>query len=119
MLKKMVILILMLGLCGISIDVFASPFLVSDKQCKYIAEVAENCTASYEWSLDGGTTWVPIDSQNIGENDIRVRHDLASMPDGLNSVQIRGVNIWGESISVPFEFTKAAPEALTGIRIIP
>lgn len=75
-----------------------APFLVCDE--------AGDVTG-YEVNLDGDgweVTPAPL------------KYDLEGIVEGGHTVEVRAVNLWGESPSVPFDFTKTLP-SLTNIQL--
>ena len=85
---------------------FADPHLTADPQTNvtyYVIQGDINATVS---ALD------------IGDGTVKLWFDLEGLEDGrLYNIQIKAKNVWGESVAVPFVFTKAVADALSGIRI--
>ena len=99
---------------------WAQPYLVSDPQCKYDGvryDGTKGCAAGFEISTDAGGSWQPAGSMDVGTDKIRLSHDLVGTADGTHNIQVRAVNVWGDSKPVPFDFSAGAPSALNGLRI--
>ena len=111
----MKLLIIIAGLL-IAGSAFAGPFLIADPQCKFDGD--NGCAAGFEMSLDG-VAWESMGSQDVDTDKIMIHHDLAGFPEGINNVQVKAVNIWGESDPVPFSFTKSVPSTPTNIAVLP
>ena len=87
---------------------WADPFLVCAPQSdadEYIVTfdlVDDPPTPYNEFTFPDGTTWV-------------VLKDLAGIPEGNHQVDVKAVNMWGESASVPFAFIKSLPGSAPNI----
>jgi len=108
---------LVVALLGFTSVAFSSPFLISDPQCKL--ENDNGCAAGFELSLDDGATWGVMGSQDVGADKVMIHHDLGGFPEGMNNIQVRAVNLWGESATIPFSFTKSVPSAPTNMAVSP
>lgn len=84
----------------------ADPYLICDP--------ATNVT-HYVVTLDGDTSTVP--AFDLGDGTLMLKYDLAGIPTGPHNVAVKAKNLWGESTSVPFDFTKALPDAAERLRI--
>jgi hypothetical protein len=84
----------------------ASPFLVCDPQTG---------VTHYVVTIDGVTDTVP--AFDLGDGTVMLKYDLASLGDGEHNCQVKSKNIWGESVAVPFVFTKAAAVVPGRLRI--
>jgi len=84
----------------------AAPFLICDPQTN---------VTHYVVTLDGDTSTAP--AFDLGDGTLMLKYDLAGIPAGAHNVQVKAKNLWGESIPVPFDFTKALPDVPGGIRI--
>ena len=102
-------LILALAIMFMASTVWASPFLVCD------------CQDNVEWyviTIDGGT---PIQSTAVATDctggQKRLSLDMAplSIADGQHSLVGYAANVWGQSTSVPFDFSKGLPSTQSGI----
>lgn len=92
-------------LCLISIS-HADPSLISDPQTN---------VTHYVVDMDGDTSTVP--AFDLGDGTVMLKYDLAGIPTGTHNVQVKAKNLWGESTSVPFDFTKALPGVVERLRI--
>lgn len=97
---KNLLFVLVLSVCLAGVA-FASPFIVTDPVTN-----VDNCIIT----VDGvATTLPPVDGT--------CKFDVGSVSTGEHLVSIVTENIWGQSTSVPFSFTKELPEAVTNIRL--
>jgi len=95
-------LFLVFGFVGL---VFAAPFLVCDPQ----VDVTE-----YIITGDISATTPAVD---LGDGTVRMQYDLTGISEGPYNIEVKAKNIWGESIPVPFVFTKQLPDAPSNITI--
>jgi hypothetical protein len=100
-------------ICGVAA---AAPFLTSDPSCFDVSGANASCPFGYEYSEDS-ENWFPLDSQAT-DTTIIVWHDMGGLDHGVHSWSIRAVNNWGESDTVPFEFTTGVPVGPGGLRIV-
>ena len=103
-------LIVFLTIMLMASSAWASPFLVCDCQTDFDGD--------YVLIFDGGTPIIHPAVQNdcpVGE--VMVKFDMAPLAftDGQHTLEGKAVNMWGESIAVPFDFNKVVPINLTGI----
>jgi hypothetical protein len=84
----------------------ASPFLICDPQTGI---------THYVVTIDGVTETVP--AFDLGDGTVRLSYDLANVSEGEHNCHVKSKNIWGESVAVPFVFTKALPVAPGGLLI--
>lgn len=84
----------------------ADPFLICDPQTN---------VTHYVVTMDGDTTTVP--AFDLGDGTVMLKYDLAGIPMGPHNVEVKAKNVWEESTSVPFDFTKALPDVPAGLRI--
>ena len=84
---------------------FANPFLVCDPQTNVTNYVIT------------GDINVTVPATDLGDGTVRLQYDLAGITEGTFKLEVKAKNIWGESISVPFDFVKALPAAPEVIRI--
>ena len=105
--KKLIITILVIMLMAST--AWASPFLISGCQ-DYVDQ--------YVLVFDGGTpiTVDAVVAECTGVQS-RLSFDLAplALVDGTHQVIGTAKNMWEESASTPFDFSKAVPVNLTGI----
>lgn len=96
-------LVLAIALALFAVKVYAAPFLVCD------------CQDNVEWyviTIDSGT---PIQSTAVATDctgsQKRLSLDMAplSLADGQHSLTGYAANVWGQSTSVPFDFSKVVP----------
>jgi len=102
-------LILILAILFMTSTAWASPFLV----CDCMDDVEQ-----YEIIFDGGT---PIISDAVtadctgGQKRINLDVGQLNLADGQHSLTGKAMNLWGESASTPFDFSKTVPVGLSGI----
>jgi hypothetical protein len=100
----------------------SAPFLVSDPQCYDADGTLAICPDGYEYSDDGGLTWVPLGDVITPEGTISIREDLAIYADSAGTLdwEVRAVNtVWGKvSASVPFSFDTTGPGSPTGLKVV-
>jgi len=90
--------------------VWSAPFLVCDCQ--------DDFQGNYVLIFDGGAPIIADALQyDCPAGQVRVNLDMAplGLADGQHSMEGYAKNVWGESIHVPFDFSKVAPQSLTGI----
>ena len=92
-------------------------FLTSDALCFDPTGGDSSCPAGFEYSEDAGTTWNNLDGEVV-DTQIVVMHEVSTLPLGSHIWEIRSVNAWGVSDSVPFDFSVGVPVAPTGLRLI-
>ncbi|MBA7494732.1 hypothetical protein ES702_05309 [subsurface metagenome] len=95
--------ILVLALLSLA---YADPFLICDPQTN---------VTHYVVDMDGDKTTVP--AFDLGDGTVMLKYDLAGIPTGTHNVEVKAKNVWGESTSVPFDFTKALPGVVERLRI--
>ena len=95
--KKLFALIITVALLLICSPVFAAPFLVCDPQSN---------TDEYIIIFDGTEEIVAYNEQPEGYVILK---DLVGIAEGSHHIEIKARNMWGESIAVPFDFTKVLP----------
>jgi len=93
--KKLIVLFILV-MAGI---VSASPFLVCD---------VDPAATSYIIVMDSGDEI---------ETPAPLHYDLVGINNGTHVVEVRAKNLWGESSSVPFEFTKELPGSPSNIEL--
>lgn len=100
------ILLVIVGLLFCSTVALAGPFLVC-------TPVPGDSVSHYLLKVDGAN---PITVPAFGNTDgtVMVHYDLAGFANGNHNLEIAAANIWGESIYVPFDFSKAVPGAPLG-----
>jgi len=104
------ITILAMAIVLMASTAWASPFLVCDCQTDF--------DGNYELVFDGGTPIIaPANQYDCPAGEVRVNLDMAplALADGQHSMSGKAVNMWGESVEVPFDFNKAVPVGLSGI----
>jgi len=84
----------------------AAPFLICDPQTN---------VTHYVVMIDGITETVP--AFDLGDGTVRLNFDLAGVTEGEHTCTVKAGNEWGESIAVPFVFTRAGPDAPGNVRI--
>lgn len=89
--------------CLIAVPLMASPFLISDPQ---------SGVASYQFT--GDTFFQTIAAQTDGS----LRYDVAGIPNGSHAITVSACNMWGCSVTVPFEFSAATPSVPKGLRLV-
>ena len=102
---SMIFLFVMLGLL-LTGQAFAAPFLICDPQTN---------VTHYIITIDGNTSEVL--AFDLGDGTVMLRYDLAGISSGTHNVEVKAKNVWGESTPVPFDFVKALPAVVEGIRI--
>ena len=96
---------------------WARPWLTADPQCFDPTGANATCADSYEVSDDDGATWSILDS-DVTDTSITIWHDLAVYAPGGHNLLVHGVNTWGVSDDVPFDFTAGVPAAPGGLRVV-
>ena len=84
----------------------AAPFLICDPQTNvthYVVIINE--------------TMDTVKAFDLGDGKVMLRYDLAGVLDGKNECLVRSKNEWGESVAVPFVFTKRLPDAAVNVHI--
>ena len=99
---KMKKLFIILALLLFPVFCFANPFLVSDPN-----ENVEEIRA----------TWNGTETVLSKKGDGSIYHDLSGIADGDHVMSIKACNMWGCSEAIPFEFTKAIPESVSGLSL--
>ena len=85
--------------------VFADPHLTADPQANVTHYVIT------------GDINVTVPAFDLGNDTVKLWLDLAGISSGTYQIDVKAKNIWGESVATPFDFTKAVPGAVTGVRI--
>ena len=85
-------------------SLYAQPFLISDPQTS---------AEEYVVTIDGVESI--SSAQDLGDGTVRLYHDLAGVSDGLHNVEVKARNMWEDSLSVPFVFTRIPPGVPAGI----
>jgi hypothetical protein len=106
--KTLITIIAVLIMCGTAA---ASPFLVCDP---YDAAVGVD---TFVITIDGGTAYTSP-AQVMTDGKTRLYLDLGSVTSGSHSMTIKARNVWGDSATAPFEFTKSVPSAPVGIGLV-
>ena len=96
---------------------FADIFLTSDPLCYDASGGNAECPYGFEYSADAGTTWNHLGGEIAG-TQIVVMHEVTVLAHGTHVWDIRSINAWGESDSVPFAFTAGVPVGPSGLRLI-
>ena len=83
----------------------AAPFLICDPQTNvthYVVTINEitETVAAYD----------------LGDGTVMLAYDLKDVDTGLNTCLVKAKNEWGESVNVPFSFTRAPPDAPVNVR---
>ena len=102
--KRLIGLIFMLVMI-IPTLVLAAPFLICDPQTNVTHYVIT------------GSINVTVLATPYGNGTVRLEYDLAGISMGNHNVEVKAKNIWGESVAVPFVFSKQVPEVPETIRI--
>lgn len=98
--KKLLLVMAFMLLASTS---FAAPFLVTDPQSGVVG---------YEITgLGEPVTFV-------AQADGSLKYDLASVNSGTYTLTVAACNMWGCSSTAPFGFSKQAPSAPAGLRIV-
>jgi len=83
----------------------AEPFLVCDPQTNVTHYIIT------------GDIDITIPATDLGDGTVRLAYDLESVLERRYDIQVKAKNVWGESVVVPFDFTKAIPDVPGGVRI--
>jgi hypothetical protein len=87
------------------VNVQAEPFLVCDPQTD---------ADGYMYKLNGGAeVIVPYTTAVMGGRTVAVIADLAPLPIGPFSFQVKAYSIWGQSSEVPFAASKQLPGSVS------
>ena len=84
---------------------FAEPFLVCDPQTNVTHYVIT------------GDINVTVPATDLGDGTVRLQYDLNGITVGTFNLELKAKNIWGESVTIPFDFVKAIPVVPEAIRI--
>jgi len=84
---------------------FADPFLVCDPQTNVTHYVIT------------GDIDVTVPATDLGDGTVRLQYDLAGITEGTFNLEVKAKNVWGESVTVPFDFAKALPAVPGSVRI--
>ena len=84
----------------------ADPYLICDPQLN---------VSYYVVTIDGIIETVP--AFDLGDGTVMLNFDLAGITEGEHNCLIKAGNSWGESVSVPFVFTRAGPDVPGNVRI--
>jgi len=103
--KKSFITILFFIALLLPVLAFASPFLVCDPQTNVTHYVIT------------GDINVTVPATDLGDGTVRLQYDLAGITEGTFTIEVKAKNVWGESVTVPFDFVKALPAVPSAIRI--
>jgi len=95
----------------------ANPILTADPQCYDITGADASCPTGYEVSEDDGNSWRSLGS-DISAQTIVIWEDLGPYGLGAHDLLVRGVNSWGVSDAVPFDFVAGVPVAPSGLRLV-
>lgn len=88
----------------------ASPFI---KGNEFDSNLVEECVVIF--NNDEPFSFAPVAAPTAGKS--MCVFDVAEAPEGGNVIVMKYVNIWGESESVPFEFTKTLPPTPTDLHL--
>jgi len=94
-----------LAICLLPVLAFADPYLTADPQTNVTHYVIT------------GDINVTIPALDLGDGTVKLWLDLAGISGGTYQIDIKAKNIWGESVAVPFDFTKAVAGAPGNVRI--
>jgi len=89
-----------------AVSAWAGPFLVTNPQ--------ENVT-SYMVTIDGVTQEEP--AFDLGDGTTILHFDLDAVTDGDHNCTVASKNMWGESETLPFQFSKMLPESVSVLDI--
>jgi len=103
MIRRVVSMIV--AFCFLPVLCFAAPHLVCDPQ-----------TNVTHYVITGDIT-VTLPATDLGDGTFRLELDLSGIATRTYNIEVTAKNIWGESVAVPFVFTKGLPAASEGIRI--
>lgn len=84
---------------------FTAPFLICDPQTNVTHYVIT------------GSINVTVPATDLGDGTFQLQLDLAGISGGTYDLEVKAKNVWGESVAAPFDFTKALPDVVTGVRI--
>jgi hypothetical protein len=68
----------------------------------------------YVLTMDGGATF-EVDPQVVTAGAVRLHYDVTSVSVGNHRLTVSAKNVWGQSIAVPFDFTKSVPSQVTNL----
>ena len=105
--KKILIILGIVFLCyGVA---FSSPFLVCEP-------VPADTVTHYRVKIDGASA-ITVPAYGNPDGTVMLHYDCAGLSNGNHNFEIAAANIWGESVYVPFDFSKQVPGGLLNIRI--
>jgi len=84
---------------------WANPFLVCDPTPEAVTH--------YGVTVDGVDEVVP--SFDCGDGTVRLMYDCEGFSPGAHHIEVRAINLWGESDTVPFDCVKVLPSIPSGI----
>lgn len=107
--KKTVFLLFIISL--FTTKVFAAPFIVTDPQDKTLI-------TNYAISIDNGADQIIPPTAVTGDTTkVRLVVDVSTVSAGNHTFKVKTINMWGESVYVPFTFSKALPPVPSGIKL--
>jgi len=107
-------LILVLSILLFATTTWSAPYLISDCQDDFQGDYVLIFDANIQATC-------PAVQMDCPEGKVRVNFDMATLnlPDGQHSMEGYARNVWGESIHVPFGFSKQVPGNPSGIKLSP
>jgi hypothetical protein len=108
--KKFLFCFLMILLFCFSIQ--AAPFLVSDTY------PASTNLDGFKVQIDGGS-WVTVPVTVNADGTKQIKYDMAplNLADGNHTGNVKAYNMWSESATTPFSFSKNVPAAPATLRL--
>ena len=104
-------LLLGLGLMFLSSVAFAAPYVITDVHNPALVE-------NYVVTVDGGAEITVAPTVLADGTGVVCAYDVGGLSDGDHTVAIKTLNIWGESVAVPFSFTVSLPPTVLDIRLV-
>jgi len=91
--------------------VWSAPFLTCDPY-------AADTQVDFKVRFDGGV-WLDVAATVNTDGTRYLRMDVApvNLASGTHTVEVRAVNMWAESPTTPFSFSKSVPEAPASTRL--
>jgi len=102
-------LLIILAIVFMASTAWTAPFLVCNCQ--------DDFDGNYELVFDGTISVTsPAQQYDCVDGQVRLSLDMAplALADGQHSMTGKAVNVWGETVEVPFGFNKVVPTNLTG-----
>ncbi|MCK4718739.1 MAG: hypothetical protein KAT70_08730, partial [Thermoplasmata archaeon] len=99
MIKKIMLIVIVMALLCMPALVWGAPYLVCDPM--------ENVT-HFIVTIDGVER--EVEAVDVGDGYVILKYDLTGVSNGTHDVTVKAKNLWGQSVAVPFVFTREGPD---------